>query len=220
MTAVDFFVHPTADVSPEARIGAGTRIWALAQVREGAIVGEDCILGRGVYIDARVHVGARVKIQNYVSIFEGVTIEDGVFIGPHVCFTNDRLPRAITPDGRLKGPQDWEITPTLVKYGASIGARALVVCGVTIGEFALVGAGAVVTRDVPPHALVYGNPARLQGYVCRCARRLQELHRAGGLFIGRCPVCAQEYHLPLGGGLEGTGASPDGAGGEPDRAMG
>ncbi|GER81466.1 N-acetyltransferase [Thermogemmatispora aurantia] len=205
----DIFIHPTADVSPEAQIGTGTRIWGLAQVREGAVIGEECILGRGVYIDARVRIGARVKIQNYVSVFEGVTIEDGVFIGPHVCFTNDLLPRAITPDGHLKRAQDWQITPTLVRYGASLGARTVVVCGVTIGEFALVGAGSVVTRDVPAHALVYGNPARQHGYVCRCARRLSELREEGGQLVGWCSACQRLCLLPAhpegpkGGGEQG-----------------
>ncbi len=116
-------------------------------MREHAHLGEMCIIGKGVYIDARVHIGSHVKIQNHVSVFEGVTLEDGVFVGPHVCFTNDLFPRALTPDGRLKGPDDWQITPTLVKYGASIGAGSVILCGVTIGEFALIGAGSMVTRD-------------------------------------------------------------------------
>src|SRR5215470_9821434 len=152
------YVHPTAEVSLEASVGAGTRIWRQAHVREHAVIGEHCNIGKGVYIETHVRIGSRVKIQNHVSIFEGVTIEDGVFVGPHVCFTNDLFPRAITPDGRLKSASDWTITPTLVKYGASIGAGAIIVCGITIGSFALVGAGSVVTRDIPAHGLVYGNP--------------------------------------------------------------
>ena len=190
-----FYVHPTAEVSSTAQIGTGTRIWNQVQVREGAYIGEDCNIGKGVYIDAHVHIGSRVKIQNHVSVFEGVTIEDGVFIGPHVCFTNDLLPRAITPDSNLKGATDWEITPTLVKYGASIGAGSIILCGVTIGEFALIGAGSMVTRDIPPHALVFGNPARQHGYVCRCARRLSNVHEHEGKLVGRCEVCDQLYHL-------------------------
>src|ERR1700719_662070 len=140
MTDMAYYIHPAAEVSSNTQIGAGTRIWHQGQVREQAHIGEACNIGKGVYIDAHVHIGSRVKIQNHVSIFEGVTIEDGVFIGPHVCFTNDLLPRAITPDGKLKSPDDWEITPTLVKYGASLGAGSIIVCGITIGEFALVGA--------------------------------------------------------------------------------
>jgi UDP-2-acetamido-3-amino-2,3-dideoxy-glucuronate N-acetyltransferase len=189
MSDTSFYVHPTAEVSSDAHIGNGTRIWRQAHVREDAFIGETCNIGKGVYVDAHVRIGSNVKIQNHVSIFEGVTIEDGVFIGPHVCFTNDMLPRAITPDGRLKSMDDWEITPTLVKYGASLGAGSIIVCGITIGEFALVGAGSVVTRDVPPHALVFGNPARQRGYVCHCARRLLHLKEEQGRLTGQCEVC-------------------------------
>jgi len=195
MADTPFYVHPTAEVSPEARVGAGTRIWRQAHIREHAIVGESCNIGKGVYIETHVRIGSRVKIQNHVSIFEGVTLEDGVFVGPHVCFTNDLLPRAITPDGRLKDAEDWEITPTLVKYGASIGAGSVILCGVTIGEFALVGAGSVVTRDVPPHALVFGNPARQHGYVCRCARRLANVREREERLVGWCEVCNQECQI-------------------------
>jgi UDP-2-acetamido-3-amino-2,3-dideoxy-glucuronate N-acetyltransferase len=191
MTNPPFYIHPTAEVSPEAHIGAGTRIWRQVHVREHAQIGEMCTIGKGVYIDVHVHIGSNVKIQNHASLFEGVTLEDGVFVGPHVCFTNDLLPRAITPEGTLKTADDWEITPTLVKYGASIGAGAIIICGITIGDFALVGAGSVVTRDVSPHALVFGNPARQYGFVCRCARRLSDVFEQNGLLIGRCERCGK-----------------------------
>jgi len=193
----DFYVHPSAEVEPGAQVGAGTRIWRQAHVREYARIGEQCNIGKGVYIESHVRIGSRVKIQNHVSVFEGVTLEDGVFVGPHVCFTNDLFPRAITPDGSLKSADDWKITPTLVRYGASIGAGSVVVCGVTIGEFALVGAGSVVTKDVAAYALVFGNPARQHGYVCRCARRLATEQQPDGTLIGRCEFCNQVYQFPV-----------------------
>jgi UDP-2-acetamido-3-amino-2,3-dideoxy-glucuronate N-acetyltransferase len=199
VTQTSFFVHPDAEVSPEAQVGTGTRIWRQAQIREYAQIGETCNIGKGVYIDARVHIGSRVKIQNHASIFEGVTLGDGVFVGPHVCFTNDLAPRAITPDGKLKGAEDWEITPTLVKYGASIGAGAIILCGITIGEFALVGAGSVVTRDVEPHALVFGNPAHQHGYVCHCARQLANVRTSEDKIVGWCEVCGKDCVIEMGG---------------------
>ncbi len=165
-------IHHTADVSPQARIGPDTRIWHEAQVREGAVVGAGCNIGKAVYIDRDVVVGDRVKIQNRASLYRGLTVEDGVYIGPHVSFANDRYPRAVNPDGTPKTDDDWEQIPTLVREGASIGAGAVVLPGVTVGRWAMAGAGAVVTRDVPDHALVLGNPARVVGYVCLCGRRL------------------------------------------------
>lgn len=190
------YIHPTAEVSPLATVGAGTRIWRQAHVREHALVGENCNIGKGVYIDAHVRIGSCVKIQNHASLFEGLTLEDGVFVGPHVCFTNDLAPRAITPDGKLKTADDWQITPTLVRYGASIGAGSVILCGITIGTFALIGAGSMVTRDVAPHALVLGNPARQQGYVCRCARRLLDVHEQAGQLVGWCETCGQQCVIP------------------------
>jgi len=165
-------IHPTAEVSDQAEIGEGTSIWHQAQVREGTRIGRNCILAKGAYIDAGVTLGDNVKVQNYVSIYHGVTIEDGVFCGPHCVFTNDKRPRAINADGSLKAADDWASSPTLVKRGAAIGANAVVVCGVTVGEWAMIGSGAVVSRDVPDHGLVWGNPARLHGFVCPCGRRL------------------------------------------------
>jgi UDP-2-acetamido-3-amino-2,3-dideoxy-glucuronate N-acetyltransferase len=185
-------IHPTAEVSPDARIGPRTRIWNEAQVREGAVLGADCIVGKGVYIDAGVVVGERVKIQNRASLYRGLTIEDGVFIGPHAVFTNDRYPRSITPEGRLIAEADWKAEPTLVREGASIGAGALVRCGVTIGRWALVGATALVTHDVPDHGLVMGVPARLAGYVCVCARRLERGDQADRW---RCRTCGRTFEL-------------------------
>ncbi len=182
-------IHPTAVVSELAEIGAGAHIWAFAQVREYAVVGDHCVIGKGVYIDARVRIGSNTKILNNVSVFEGVTLADGVYIGPHVCFTNDMFPRAINLDGALKRAEDWQITPTEIEYGASIGAGAVVRCGVTIGRFALIGVGAVVTRDVAPHSLVTGSPARHIGYVCLCAYLLERVHEEDGHLVGFCPRC-------------------------------
>jgi UDP-2-acetamido-3-amino-2,3-dideoxy-glucuronate N-acetyltransferase len=186
-------IHPTADVSPDAHIGAGSRIWNYAQVREGAHIGSECIIGKNVYIDFGVIIGDRVKIQNNVSVYHGVTVEDGVFIGPHVCFCNDVLPRAITPQGRIKGQDDWVVGPIVVRYGASIGAGSIILPNVTIGSFALIGAGSVVTRSVPAHALVYGNPARQAGYVCRCGRKLAHVVATPTGVAGVCPSCEQSY---------------------------
>jgi acetyltransferase-like isoleucine patch superfamily enzyme len=188
-------IHPTAEVSPQAQIGEGTRIWHQAQVREHARLGRNCIVGKGSYIDAEVVIGDNVKIQNGVFIYHGVTIEDGVFVGPRVCFTNDMYPRAVTPSGALKSDADWEVGRTLVRYGASLGAGAIILPEVIVGRFALVGAGAVVTRHVPDHGLVLGNPARLIGFVCRCAQRLRKRERRSSLMIMDCPACEATYEL-------------------------
>jgi acetyltransferase-like isoleucine patch superfamily enzyme len=149
-------------------------------VREGARIGRNCILSKGVYVDAGVVLGDNVKVQNYVSIYHGVSIEDGVFCGPHCVFTNDKRPRAVNPDGALKAADDWTLSTTRVRTGASLGANAVIVCGVTIGVWAMVGAGSVVTRDVPDHGLVFGNPARLRGFVCCCGGRLRRASEETG----------------------------------------
>lgn len=183
------FIHPTAEVSAQATVGSGTRIWHQAQVREGARVGHNCIVGKGAYIDFDVSVGDNVKIQNGVYVYHGVTVEEGVFLGPGTILANDKLPRAINPDGTLKADADWEVSPTLIRRGASIGAGVVILPGVTVGTFAMVGAGTVVTRDVPAHGLVYGNPARPHGYVCRCGRPLDEQ----GSHQWKCEVCNESY---------------------------
>jgi UDP-2-acetamido-3-amino-2,3-dideoxy-glucuronate N-acetyltransferase len=172
MIDVSVRVHPSADVSPEASIGAGASVWHRAQIREGAHIGKNCIIGKDVYVDSNVSIGDNVKIQNGALVYHGATVEDGVFLGPQACLTNDTYPRAITPDGQLKSADDWTVGPILLRYGSSIGAGAVVLPDVTVGRFAMVASGAVVTKDVPDHALVMGVPARKVGYVCKCGHRM------------------------------------------------
>lgn len=184
-------IHATAEVSSQAEVGPGTQIWNQSQVREGAHIGSECVLGKNVYIDLGVSIGNRTKIQNNVSVYHGVTIGDGVFIGPHVCFCNDELPRAITPDGQLKRDEDWTVGPVTVRNGASIGAGSIILPNVTIGSFALIGAGSVVTHSVPDHTLVFGNPAKARGYVCKCGARLEQPEVTPTSVSGYCPACQQ-----------------------------
>jgi len=184
-------IHPTADVSKDAQIGDGTRIWHEAQIREGARVGRECNLGKGVYVDKDVIIGDRCKIQNRASVFHGVTLEDGVFVGPHAILANDRFPRAINTDGTLKTEDDWMIEPSLIREGASIGAGAIVLPGITVGQWAMIGAGSVVTANVEDHAIMRGNPARLAGWVCVCGRPL----RMSETNMWHCDRCDRPYHF-------------------------
>ena len=184
-------IHPTAEVSTEAVIGPGSSVWNQAQVRERARIGAGCVIGKNVYVDFDVVIGDRVKVQNNVSLFHGVTVEDGVFVGPHVCFTNDRVPRAINPDGTPKTDDDWEVSPILVRRGAALGANATILPGVTIGPWAMVGSGSVVTRDVAGYELVAGNPARRLGSACPCGQPLRDVD--GAPFAGDCPRCGAPF---------------------------
>lgn len=158
-------VHPTAIIEDGVALGAGTQVWAHSQIRSGARIGCACVIGRNCFVGRGVVVGDRVKIQNNASLYEGLVVEDGAFIGPHVVFTNDRVPRAVNPDGVPKTTDDWELGRTLLQHGAALGAGTVVVTGVTIGRWAMAGAGSVITHDVPDHALVLGNPARVVGWV-------------------------------------------------------
>jgi acetyltransferase-like isoleucine patch superfamily enzyme len=168
------YIHTTAEVSNQAKIGSNTKVWHQCQIREKVVIGENCILGKNVYIDHDVKIGNNVKIQNNCSIYYDSEIEEGVFIGPHVCLTNDKSPRAITENGKLKTENEWKAGKILVKKGASIGAGSIILPDVTIGEFAMVGAGSVVTKDVQDYGLVYGNPAKLTGYVDKNGKKVRD----------------------------------------------
>lgn len=187
-----YFKHQTAVVDEPCNIGDGTKIWHFSHVMSGASIGRDCSLGQNVFVAANVRIGDFVKIQNNVSVYEGVTLEDYVFCGPSMVFTNVRTPRSAFP----RNTSD-DYVPIRVKMGASIGANATIVCGVTIGEWAFVAAGAVVTRDVAPHALVAGVPARLVGWVCRCGQTLRlETDTAV------CSECSRRYRCLSEQGIE------------------
>ncbi len=175
----EYYVHSTAEVSDKAQIGKDTKIWNLAQVRENAKLGENCIISKNVYIDSDVIIGSRVKVQNNVNVYHGVTIEDDVFLGPSMTFTNDMYPRSFN--------KNWVVTPTVIKKGASIGANSTIRCGVTIGEYAMIGSGSVVTKDVRPYELVVGNPAHHIGYVCYCGYKLDN-----NLI---CKNCSKKYKI-------------------------
>jgi len=186
----DVYIHPTAVVEEGAVIGEGTRIWHFVHVRSGARIGRNCNIGKGVYVDAGAEVGDGVKIQNFVSVYRGVKVGDSAFLGPSATLTNDRYPRSFS--------ERWEVVPTVIEEGASIGANATIVCGVRIGRYAMVGAGSVVTRDVPPHGLVYGNPARLRGFVCYCGRRLSHPVRFGPSGVTfQCQSCGRLVEVGL-----------------------
>lgn len=182
-------VVDSADVDDRATIGDGSSIWHLAQVRENAVLGENCVIGRGAYVGSGVRMGANCKVQNYALVYEPAVLEDGVFVGPAAVLTNDTFPRAINPDGSLKSGHDWEPVGVTLRRGASVGARAVCVAPVTVGRFATVAAGAVVTKDVPDFALVAGVPAR----------RIKWVGRAGVplLSVGdgrwQCPQTSEIY---------------------------
>lgn len=174
------------DIDPRAQIGEGTRVWHHAQVREGAVLGDNCVIGRGAYIGPGVRVGANCKVQNYALVYDPARLGDGVFIGPAVVLTNDRYPRAVSPDGTLRSAEDWDPVGVTIGDGASIGARSVCVAPVTVGAWALVAAGSTVIHDVPAFALVAGAPAKRIGWVGRSG-------------VPLLPVGADRWHCPATG---------------------
>ncbi|MET7733194.1 acyltransferase [Streptomyces sp. NPDC005402] len=184
-------VQPTAQVDGTAVIGEGTTVWDLAQIRENARLGSGCIVGRGAYVGPGVRIGDNVKLQNYALVYEPAMLGDGVFVGPAAVLTNDRFPRSVDPEGRLKRGGDWETVAVEVAEGASLGARSVCVAPVRVGRWALVAAGAVVTRDVPDFALVAGVPARRIGWVGRAGVRL--VGRDGEPGGWQCPESGALY---------------------------
>ena len=183
----EVYVDPTAIVDDNVCLGDSTKVWHFVHIMSDAKIGKQCIIADYVYVGRNVKIGDNVKLENRATVYEGVTIEDDVFVGPHVTFTNDPYPRSFN--------KDWKILSTYVKKGSSIGARTVVVCGVTIGEYALVGSGSVVTQNVPSHALVYGNPARVKGFVCRCGRKLETQKKLADKVTMRCSVCNEKYEI-------------------------
>lgn len=183
MSSPDVVIHPTAIVDDGARIGAGSKVWHWVHISGGAVIGENCSFGQNVFVGNRVVIGNNVRVQNNVSIYDDVTLEDDVFCGPSMVFTNVINPRAHVP-------RKHEYKPTHVKRGASIGANATIVCGHTLGEFAFIGAGAVVTSDVAPYALMLGVPARRAGWMCQCGTRLPD---SVGMFT--CTACGTGYEV-------------------------
>ncbi len=182
-------VHPSADVADDVAMGEGTSVWHLAQIREGARLGEGCVVGRGAYVGTGVDVGDNVKIQNYALVYEPAKLESGVFIGPAVVLTNDHYPRSVNPDGTVKSGDDWEPVGVTIRTGASIGARAVCVAPVTIGRWAMVAAGSVVTRDVPDFALVAGVPAKRIRWVGHAGEPLTD----AGSGTWTCPRTGRNY---------------------------
>jgi acetyltransferase-like isoleucine patch superfamily enzyme len=184
------YYAPGSDIDETASIGEGTKVWHLAQVREDARIGSNCIIGRGAYIGPEVQIGDNCKVQNHALVYEPARLADGVFVGPAAVLTNDSYPRAVNPDGSLKSADDWEMVGVTLGTGAAVGARAVCIAPVTIGAWATVAAGAVVTRDVPEHAIVAGVPARQVGWVGKAGRPLRA---DGDGFV--CPATGARYVL-------------------------
>ncbi len=178
---MDYFVHESSYIDEGCEIGSGTKIWHFSHIMKDCKIGKNCNIGQNVVISPTVVIGNGVKIQNNVSLYGGVVLEEGVFLGPSCVFTNVINPRAFIE-------RKDEFRDTLIKEGASVGANATIVCGHTIGKYALIGAGAVITKDVPDYALMVGNPARVKGYVCKCGNKIEFIDNTA-----KCGVCGDEY---------------------------
>lgn len=170
------FISKKATVSKKSKLGKNVQVWDYVQIRDDVIIGDDCKIGKGSYIENHVKIGNSVKIQNYASIYGEAEIEDEVFIGPYVCFTNDKVPRAANLKGKLRSEKEWKKGKITVKKGASIGAGSILITDIIIGEYAFVGAGSVVTKSVESYNLVFGNPAKVKGFVCKCGNLVKKLN--------------------------------------------
>lgn len=182
----EYYVHPSSYIDDGVEIGAGTKIWHFCHIMPGAVIGQDCIIGQNVFVAGAVRIGSNVKIQNNVSVYAGVVVEDDVFLGPSMVFTN-----VVNPRSHINRRNEYQIT--VVKRGATIGANATIICGVTLGKYAFIGAGTVVTKDVPPYALLYGAPAKIQGWMCQCGIKLR-FEKAGDVKTVVCENCGARYN--------------------------
>lgn len=181
---MSYFIHQSSYVDENVRIGDNTKIWHFSHIMQGSVIGKNCILGQNVHIGSNVRIGNNVKIQNNVSVYEGVTLEDDVFCGPSMVFTNVQTPRSAYPK------DSSQYLKTLVKRGASIGAKAIIVCGITLGKHSFVGAGSVVTKNIPDYALVYGVPAEIRGWMCECGRKMDFINERA-----TCEKCGKKYQM-------------------------
>lgn len=192
----EYFIHPTAIVEDEVKIGKGTKVWHFAQVRKGTVLGENCVIGNSVFVDMESQIGNNVKIQNHAIIYHQAIISDGVFIGPNVCFTNDKRPRAINSDETFKSADDWEVSTIKIGKGSAIGGHTTITPGVTVGNWAMAGSGSVITKDVPDHALVFGNPAKIHGFVCKCGKKLEKILEKNTQIVKYACGCKEETVIP------------------------
>lgn len=190
----DYWADATSLISSGAKIGRGTRIWQFCNIMGGSVIGENCNIGQNVFVESGVKLGDHVKVKNNVALYQGVVCEDDVFLGPNCVFTNVINPRSFIE-------RKNEFRPTIVRKGASIGANATILCGNTIGRYAMVGAGTVVTHDVGDYQLIAGNPGRVTGYVCMCGNKLQEAEDKG---LWCCPDCRRKYSLGADGNMQET----------------